>query len=40
MRVSKEQRDALRGYALPRYLDNGDVSIGARMLVDLINDLS
>lgn len=40
MRVSKAQRDGLRGYASPRYAANGDVTIGAKVLVDMINDVA
>lgn len=38
MRVKQANRDALRGYASPSYSYNGNVTIGAKVLVDMIND--
>jgi len=40
MRINRAIRESLRGYAAPRYGYNGDVTIGAKVLVGLLDDIS
>jgi hypothetical protein len=39
MKVKKAIRDALREYAMQHNSENGDISIGSKVLVDLLDDI-
>lgn len=40
MRVKRRARDSLRGYAQNHYSSLGDVTIGAKVLINMIDDIA